>query len=225
MIFTHTHLERCMWRGWIRNGQSVEVVWPRSSVGARVLIHSNDDDHGDRMLFLGLGVVGVYIPLGISRLGYMVGDEPSWGFDVAREFGINLHWGERRKHFDWPFRTEVLRWEYETADGWADKRNSWRLPAGPDPKTESHPYRYTLRNGEVQERTATIHRQRWWVGRRFLHRLGWKRLEHMIEVEFSDEVGERSGSWKGGCIGCSYTMRPGERPIDALRRMEAERKF
>lgn len=46
-----------------------------------------------------------------------------------------------------------------------------------------------------------------------------------IDVQFSDEVGERTGSWKGGTIGCGYNMLPGESPLDTLRRMEAERKF
>lgn len=47
----------------------------------------------------------------------------------------------------------------------------------------------------------------------------------IIDIEFSDEVGERTGSWKGGVLGCGFDMLPGERPVDALRRMELERKF
>jgi hypothetical protein len=44
-------------------------------------------------------------------------------------------------------------------------------------------------------------------------------------VEFDREVGERSGTWKGGCIGCGYKMLPGETIAQAIRRMEAERVF
>jgi len=44
-------------------------------------------------------------------------------------------------------------------------------------------------------------------------------------VKFSDEVGERTGSWKGGVIGTGSEMRPGESPEQCLRRMERERKF
>lgn len=87
---------------------------------------------------------------------------------------------------------------------------------------ETHPYAYTLRSGEVQHRTATIKVERrtwtrWW--------LPFRRISRSIDVEFSGEVGERTGSWKGGCIGCSFPMLASETPVQALRRMEATRKF
>lgn len=87
---------------------------------------------------------------------------------------------------------------------------------------EQHPYRYTLRSGEVQLRTATITSEqrtwtRWW--------LPWRKVSRYINVEFDGEVGERSGSWKGGCTGCSYEMLPNESQDQTLRRMERERKF
>lgn len=87
---------------------------------------------------------------------------------------------------------------------------------------EQHPYRYVLRSGEVQERTATIRPERRIWTRAWLP---WKRESRSIDIEFSEEVGERSGSWKGGCIGCGYEMRTGETPLQTLRRMEQERKF
>jgi hypothetical protein len=40
-----------------------------------------------------------------------------------------------------------------------------------------------------------------------------------------DEVGEEAGSWKGGVLGCGYTLLPNETPLQCLRRMEKERKF
>lgn len=45
------------------------------------------------------------------------------------------------------------------------------------------------------------------------------------EVEFSDEVGERTGSWKGGTIGCSFDIQKGETAEQALKRMEKTREF
>ena len=38
-------------------------------------------------------------------------------------------------------------------------------------------------------------------------------------------VGERVNSWKGGTVGCSYSMLKGETPEQTLRRMEKEREF
>lgn len=87
---------------------------------------------------------------------------------------------------------------------------------------ETHPYSYTLGSGEVQQRTATINAEsRLWTR----PWLPWRRLVRSINVEFNDEVGERTGSWKGGTLGCGYEMRSNETPLDCLRRMERERKF
>lgn len=91
---------------------------------------------------------------------------------------------------------------------------------------EVYPYTYTLKNGTVQLRDATVT-----VEEREWRRRGWKwsrlgrKVRRSIAVEFSDEVGERSGSWKGGTIGCGYDLRPGETPLECLRRMERERKL
>lgn len=230
-MFKHTYLENGLWRGWFRNGQALEISWPRKwshswpGVACQVLIHSNDCDNGNRMLNLALGPAQAFIPLGISEGPYTVGDEPGWGFSICREFGLILRWGHRRKTFDWAFRWEVVSWEYEATDGaWRDNQKEWdwREKA----KFEAHPYTYTLKNGTVQSVTAEIRQERMVRGRRYLRWLGWPKLKtRSIDVLFSGEVGERAGSWKGGCIGCGYTMNDGETPLDTLRRMERERKF
>lgn len=110
---------------------------------------------------------------------------------------------------------------------WVPYVGTWEHGKEPDGRyIETHPYRYLLRSGEVQQRIATIHveRREW-----RLRWLRWTRLgrdvRYYLDVEFSDEVGERSGSWKGGTVGCGYEMRPGETPSQCLRRMESERRF
>lgn len=226
MIFEHTAREKGMWRGWLRNGQSLEITWPSAGVGLRLLIHSNDADRGDRMLNVALGFGQAFIPLGITPGPYEVGEEPSWGFELSREFGIVFHWGQRRKSFNWPFRRIVLAWEFETTDGeWRPVMNSF-FGRRAQAKAETCTYVYVLRSGSVQQRQATIFRERWTRSRHILHRLGWpKEVSYSIDVKFDGEVGERTGSWKGGTIGCGYDMAPGEAPIDTLRRMERERRF
>lgn len=99
----------------------------------------------------------------------------------------------------------------------------WRHQWTKDTSENSqHPYHYILRSGEVQERTATIHTKQTLWTRPWIP---WRNLENYIDVRFNDEVGERTGSWKGGTVGCSETIRFGETPIECLRRMERERKF
>jgi hypothetical protein len=91
--------------------------------------------------------------------------------------------------------------------------------------SESYPYTYKLQKGETQYRIATIR----------VEEMEWRLLWFMflpigktrksISIDFDKEVGEGTGSWKGGCMGCSYTMNHGELPEQTLRRMEKERKF
>lgn len=84
-------------------------------------------------------------------------------------------------------------------------------------------YTYTLKNGEVQHRKAsvTIERRTW-----YMRGWPWKKMVNTsIDVSFDGEVGERTGSWKGGTIGCSYELLPNETPEQCLRRMESEREF
>ena len=87
-------------------------------------------------------------------------------------------------------------------------------------------YRYRLKSGDVQDRTATVYvyRQAW--------RYNWLRWGPLFEVEkrfiwisFDEEIGEGAGYWNGGCVECSYEMLPEETPVHALRRMERQRLF
>lgn len=87
----------------------------------------------------------------------------------------------------------------------------------------TYDYTYNLKNGEVQQRKASVT-----IERRTWHMRGWpwkKKIITSIHVAFDDEVGECTGSWKGGTIGCGYNLLPNETPEQCLRRMERERKF
>lgn len=162
-----------------------------------------------------------------------------WGFSFFED-SIHLNWGRRTKIVHLPWEWQVQRQSYLLADQtWAHERRgeygkfksgheryehfrkireqSWRVTL---------PYTYTLRSGEIQHRQATISVREWDVRRKWTRwtRFG-ARITRDIDVSFSDEVGERTGSWKGGTIGCSYAINPGETPEQSLRRMERERKF
>lgn len=84
------------------------------------------------------------------------------------------------------------------------------------------PYTYVLKSGEVQNRTATVEEKIAYYWRPWIP---FSKYWRYADIDFNDEVGERSGSWKGGTIGCSYTIEKGETPEQCLRRMERERKF
>lgn len=91
--------------------------------------------------------------------------------------------------------------------------------------SETYDYTYTLKNGQVQHCKATVYVDRMTWRARWHWILPFKKVRTSICITFSDEVGEGTGSYKGGCTGCGYDMQHGETPLECLRRMERERKF
>lgn len=88
---------------------------------------------------------------------------------------------------------------------------------------EKHPFNYKLKNGNIQNRIATCFvEKRQWTRKWF----PWiKKIHKDIDIHFNDEVGERTGSWKGGCVGCGYELKDNETIQECLKRMKNERKF
>lgn len=220
MIFSHTALERGMWRGWLPDGQVLEIAWGACGLGAGVKIHSQGED-AESFLWFGFGFVQFFIPTGMLANRWAVGDEPAWCLDLSREHGLHVEWGEWYRFFGWPLRTVQLAHEYLSADySWKPHVSGERS----DEYSRVYPYVYRLRSGEVQHRKATLTVERRTLGRNLLSAIYWpRRYREEICVKFDKEVGERSGTWKGGVVGCGYEMRDGEEPLDTLRRMERER--
>lgn len=188
-------------------------------------------------LILGLIFFTVYLKLptqGGRGDGCLRGNEPCYGFYTI-DNAIVWRWGQIYKSFNWPFfsynheSTEVLTLDRQPV--WIERagdRSDFRVRFAEEKKAKAAnqvtvPYRYTLKSGKVQDRTATVSIERRTWGRKWFPAL--KLIKTTIDVKFSDEVGERTGSWKGGCIGCGYDMLPGESAIECLRRMERDRKF
>lgn len=159
----------------------------------------------------------------------------SWGFSTL-DGSVHLSWGDAVKivHFPWADWVHVSHLVMRPDGSFVPFVGSWeeKQPHRPDGKepdgrhTETHAYHYLLKSGEVQHIDATIsvERREW--------RLRWLRwtslfakVRHSIDVSFSDEVGERAGSWKGGTVGCGYDLRPNETPRECLMRMMRDRKF
>lgn len=166
-------------------------------------------------------------------------DPPKWGiayhnqtFWIYRGGKGNFNGGNKwwtmqvPWHYDW-VRTSNLRkdgsWEHETKGNRKDfYEDKWKEIIW----NETYPYRYILKSGTVQDRLATIKVEemewRW-------HWFKWlpfpKMVRKTININFDNEVGERTGSWKGGTMGCGYELLKNETPLECLRRMERERKF
>jgi hypothetical protein len=135
-------------------------------------------------------------------------------------------WRDKCRVFYLPWDWSHVRHTYLWPDGQVHHHAGQRDWEAPKETKSAHPYTYVLKSGVVQERVATINgEEREWRWRWF-RRLPWPRkIRRSINIDFNDEVGERSGSWKGGCLGCGYDWKMGESQVGALRRMQRERKF
>lgn len=165
---------------------------------------------------------------------YLFGDDRRWGIDYTHELAsVCIQVGLRNKYFSMPWskvwvRTSKLMkddsWEHETKGNRKEFYNDhiW----GDIVFKETFSYTYRLKNGKTQnvKATITVEEREW----RYII-LKWTDkfniVDKSIGVSFSSEVGERSGSYKGGTTGCGWLMRKGETPKETLRRMEKERKF
>lgn len=158
----------------------------------------------------------------------------SWGASLV-DGSWHFHWAQHTKIWTLPWRDWMqTSHDVRRADGswtayvpdYGTFKNGKLVKEEPDGRhVEVHPYRYVRRSGEVQERAATIYVERRVRKLRFLRWLPWGITRYAIDVQFSDEVGEETGSWKGGTIGCGYSLRPNETAHECLRRMERERRF
>ena len=168
-----------------------------------------------------------------KKVEYDGSQSPTYGFYFHdRTFGVC--YGKKKKLYDLPWmqdwiRTSCLKkdgeWAHETTkninmDFW--DKNKWKNILF----EEEHPYKYVCKDGTIQNRIATINViEREWRWKWFKWLKYTKFVRKVIDINFDKEVGERSGSWKGGCTGCSYDMLPNETPHQTLKRMEKERKF
>lgn len=161
------------------------------------------------------------------------------GDDMLYKYGISYYsegrailasWGEHSKFINMPWSWEFLRhtiWDVDGNDvseilnGVYDSDTIRSVT-----KAQEFDYVYVRNSGEVQNRKAYVYvEEREWRWRWFM-KLPWPRMiKRCIDVSFSEEIGERVGSWKGGCISCGYDLKPGETAQQCLQRMELERKF
>lgn len=178
------------------------------------------------------------------ELGFAIHNEAIWFYTgTFRDDSSSSDPWYRKSHcwnFPWQYRwhsTEILdndlcipeRQKTVFIEVSRRGRHDRSLDAAKDRAIESvktiWPYTYKLNNGQEQKVQATIHadrmtwRMKWWP------LLPFKKVRTTIDVWFSSEVGEKAGSWKGGCLGCGYEMKYGEAPWHTLERMERERKF
>lgn len=251
-INTNTHPGRLLWR-WARlavghkfdtrfHWGELNLHRPYFDIGFR--ISERGEDGGNRDMLIVAFVVGslyLHLPTRICfRFRFKdtsiksVSEDSDYGFYTI---DTTIVWRWNCGYYSWhiPFFSfnhlskEVLsidgkRSVYIEYSGKGDRRDRYKEQKAAElAHSETHPYTYTRKNGEVQHRQATI----------YVDRMSWRRkwfpflvkVRTSIWVSFNEEIGEEVGSWKGGTTGCGYSMERGETALQCLRRMEQERKF
>ena len=155
----------------------------------------------------------------------------SYGFYFFNN-SLVLLFGQKSKHIDMPWAlqftsSELLDFDLKTVfERKANAKMSdyfkefYRLKQSIE---RPYPFTYVLKNGTIQNRTAKvcIERRTW-----SMNWFRWvKKVSTTISIDFDEEVGEKSGSWKGGCTGCNYDLLDNETPEQALRRLESQKDY
>lgn len=207
---------------WRINKESIDFRWgyfaPRFGLEFYVNRGGYDDANYSVTFCFIWGVFNVELPFK-SKLGARF-NPPRYGM-YLHESTLNFPWGKKNRYINLPFFS--YNFDHHITLGKDGTWFEYDYNKKEEYHTECHPYAYTLKSGKTQNRTATCRMDIYQWHRKWFPFL--KKVRKSIDIEFSDEVGERSGSWKGGCIGCSYDMLKGEAIEQCLRRMEQERKF
>lgn len=164
-------------------------------------------------------------------------DSPRWGIAIHNNTiwiykggKGNLYGGSKWWTWDIPFftktwvRTSILlkydTWEHESKgnskefwkDEWKEQQACWE-------------YDFLDKYDNTIIPTKIYVEEREWRPKWLTWTKLFAKVSRTIDVNFSEEVGSRKGSWKGGTLGCGYELRKNETPLDGIKRMEQERKF
>jgi hypothetical protein len=176
-----------------------------------------------------------------SKTGIAIHNTSFWIYPFAdqNESRHDHPWWKKSYCFEFPWSykhhlTEILEHKANlpglAATIWNDKEKAFldsydARKAAEKSVSETYDYTYTLKSGEVQHRKATVHVDRMTWRMRGWPLLPFDKVQTCICVSFDGEVGEGTGSYKGGTIGCGWHMLPSETPLETLRRMERDRTF
>lgn len=183
----------------------------------------------------------------IARLGR------SWYEDVyPREYGFSYHDGflqvflgrqtmDSSTTQDWCCFLPWTQWrhvrlsfyELQGEHFWTEPQGFFRDWDATKQAEESCPaatFEFLDFDGELIEAKTIIEEREWRFGTghfKWLSLFRKPKIKRSLRIDFSKEVGKRKGSWKGGMVGHSINLEPGELHESAFRRycLENNLKF
>lgn len=176
--------------------------------------------------------------------GYWDTHEHEYGFS-ASEGAVHFHYGEQTNEwpgakskvwfFPWREHRQIRHSLYDLAgEHFADipewgfrHKNGWAVKNAIEAACPTERFEFADFDGERIIATCRIEEREWRRGKGFfrLFFIGRNRIGRSLDLSFSAEVGRRKGSWKGGTVGHSIDMLPGELHEAAFRRYCAENQL
>lgn len=106
-------------------------------------------------------------------------------------------------------------------------KNGWAVKNAIEEACPVRRFEFSDFDGERIVATAKIEEREWRRGKGVFRLLfiGRNKIIRSLDLRFSAEVGKRKGSWKGGTVGHSITMLPGELHEAAFRRYCEQKKL
>ncbi len=211
------------------------------------LICGGDREHPENYVFLSAAgrALRIRIPRLIKPFGKWGEDSREYGFRISRESGsydfLRIYFGPQTgdgmttkmwgKFMPWTQWRHVRRSLY-SPDGthFATEQKFRKGDDGlarmrdfQDTKEECPKVHFEFHDYDGEKITATcmIEEMEWHRGEGRFKWLRWfypAKIKRSLDLQFSEEVGPEKGSWKGGTIGHSVEMLPGEGPEQAFRR-------
>lgn len=168
--------------------------------------------------------------------GFWERGEREYGFSFF-EGALHVHYGDqthewpgsKSKVFFYPWREHsCIRHSVYDADGehFADlpqgpySKNRWTAESTLKDACPAARFDFADFDGERIVATCRIEEREWRRGKGIFRLLflGRNKVDRSLDLRFSSEVGKRKGSWKGGTVGHSCQIAPGETPEAAFRR-------
>lgn len=100
-------------------------------------------------------------------------------------------------------------------------RDTWEARQAVEKACPAAVFEFDDYDGERIQATCRVEEREWRFGTgwfKWLSLFRKSKIRRSLDLEFSKEVGPEKGSWKGGTLGTSTDMLPGETPEAAFRR-------
>lgn len=180
-----------------------------------------------------------------GRKGYVEVDRREYGFSLSeghlslklgrqtmdssttQDWGCFLPWTQWRhvRHSFYGLSGEHVATLPDTGKSYLADPGRWDRERAIEKAVPTAAFDFNDFDGERITATTKIDEREWRFGTgrfKWLSLFRRPKIRRSLDIEFSKETGKRKGSWKGGTIGHSIDMHPGELHEAAFRRYCAE---